>query len=49
MVPLTSNLKKVHLASHYVLQDALQLSYLNQLHKAGKITESEYLRMIGSI
>ena len=22
MVPLTSNLKKVHLASHYVLQDA---------------------------
>ena len=25
MVPLTSNLKKVHLASHYVLQDAFFL------------------------
>jgi hypothetical protein len=26
-----------------MLRYALQLSYLNQLHKAGKITESEYL------
>ena len=28
-----------------MLRYALQLSYLNQLHKAGKITESEYLRI----
>lgn len=29
----------------HMLRYALQLSYLNQLHKAGKITESEYLRI----
>ncbi|MDY6335036.1 MAG: conjugal transfer protein [Lachnospiraceae bacterium] len=28
-----------------MLRYALQLSYLNQLHKAGKITESKYLRI----
>ena len=31
MVPLTSNLKKVHLASHYVLQDAFFLKRVSML------------------
>ena len=31
MVPLTSNLKKVHLASHYVLQDAFFLKRVSMV------------------
>ena len=31
MVPLTSNLKKVHLASHYVLQDAFFLKRISMV------------------
>ena len=38
MVPLTSNLKKVHLASHYVLQDAF---FLKRVSFLGRLSEKD--------